>query len=294
MTLGPQIHSDNKKLHDSQSPLYQSRGRGALPTERRVRAALRTPLRAGPGKCHANLSGRLAGDPCTTGECAPTDGCCESLFQVGDTHSLAQRPRLTPRAWTLGHLRAGNADPRAARTDAPAGEGPSPPAAQSHRLKTTRPTKRTGRRTRRHAECGQAPGSAGQQGQEPERPPSPLGSPRPARPACAAPVLLCPRAPPQGAAATRPPAPCSPATHTPDTSLRPQREPHGKRDAHDLARGPPDPTSFQPEVAASARPPQGSQKDHKAPRGQADARQRSKQSCPGDGWRAHEPQRRHP
>lgn len=133
LTLGPQIHSDNKKLHDSQSPLYQSRGRGALPTERRVRAALCTPLRAGPGKCHANLSGRLAGDPCTTGECAPTDGCCESLFQVGDTRSLAQRPRLTPRAWTLGHLRAGNADPRATRTDAPAGEGPSPPAAQSHR-----------------------------------------------------------------------------------------------------------------------------------------------------------------
>lgn len=159
---------------------------------------------------------------------------------------------------------------------------PHPLPKVTDRLKTTRPTKRTGRRTRRHAECGQAPGSAGQQGQEPERPPSPLGSPRPARPACAAPVLLCPRAPPQGAAATRPPAPCSPATHTPDTSLRPQREPHGKRDAHDLARGPPDPTSFQPEVAASARPPQGSQKDHKAPRGQADARQRSKQSCPGD------------
>lgn len=297
MTLGPQIHSDNKKLHDSQSPLYQSRGRGALPTERRVRAALCTPLRAGPGKCHANLSGRLAGDPCTTGECAPTDGCCESLFQVGDTRSLAQRPRLTPRAWTLGHLRAGNADPRAARTDAPAGEGPSPPAAQSHRLKTTRPTKRTGRRTRRHAECGQAPGSAGQQGQEPERPPSPLGSPRPARPACAAPVLLCPRAPPRGAAATRPPAPwpSAPPPLTPPTQVScPSGSPTANAMLTTSPGGlptPPPSSQRWPPLLAPHRAHKRTTRRRGGRRMRGNGQSRAAQVT---GWRAHEPQRRHP
>lgn len=158
---------------------------------------------------------------------------------------------------------------------------PHPLPKVTDRLKTTRPTKRTGRRTRRHAECGQAPGSRDRSlsGLPPPWAPRALPGRRVPLLSCSVPGHLPAGRQPPG---PRPRGPALPRHSHPDTSTLPQREPHSKRDAHDLARGPPDPTSFQPEVAAFARPPQGSQKDHKAPRGQADARQRSKQSCPGD------------